>query len=78
MQTSSCHLLLVAICTMAFSITLLAQNASEERYVVILKQHGGPSPEVSKFGGRIECRQDEEIVVTLRLARSSRCGRIRW
>jgi hypothetical protein len=65
MKTIARLLLLAAICALVFSTTLLAQDASGERYVVILKHHAGPAPDVSKLGGRIEFRQDEEIVVTL-------------
>src|SRR5436189_5542200 len=52
----------------ALSLLVVAASASAdgpERYIVILKQYSGPSPDLTRIGGTIEFRQQEELVVML-------------
>src|SRR5438067_13639855 len=56
-------LLLTAIA--ALLLPIVAFGSGAERYIVILKQYSGPSPDVARLGGTIEFRQREELVVLL-------------
>jgi hypothetical protein len=36
-----------------------------QRYIVVLKQRSGVVPDVASLGGKIEFRQDDQLVVTI-------------
>src|SRR5216117_1748290 len=63
MNRTKRFLLLAAIVTVALASVASADEG--ERYIVILKQHSGPAPDVTRLGGTIEFRQQEELVVLL-------------
>jgi RHS repeat-associated protein len=55
---------LLALLT-AFGIARFAVASEGQRYIVILKQHSSSSPDVVSLGGRIEFRQQDELIVLL-------------
>jgi hypothetical protein len=61
--------ILLAIAAAAIIVSpLAAEERGQQRYIVILKQRTGPSPDIARLGGTIESRQDDQLVVTIPLA----------
>ncbi|MEK6374099.1 MAG: RHS repeat-associated core domain-containing protein [Acidobacteriota bacterium] len=56
---------MVLAAALALSITAPMMAAEEVRYIVILKQRSGAAPDVGSLGGRVEWRQEEQLVVSI-------------
>ncbi|MGH9419391.1 MAG: hypothetical protein ACRD3J_05405, partial [Thermoanaerobaculia bacterium] len=57
--------ILLATFTTGLVVCPLAATEQGQRYIVILKQRAGAAPDIASFGGKIESRQDEQLVITL-------------
>ncbi|HXA20257.1 MAG TPA: RHS repeat-associated core domain-containing protein [Thermoanaerobaculia bacterium] len=61
------HVLLAAIVTSGLLAIPLHAEEQVQRYIVVLKQRSGAVPDVASLGGKIELRQDDQLVVTIPL-----------
>ena len=59
------HVLLAAIVTSGLMALPLHAEEQVQRYIVVLKQRSGAVPDVASLGGKIEFRQDDQLVVTI-------------
>ena len=59
------HVLLAAIVSSGLMALPLHAEEPVQRYIVVLKQHSSAVPDVASLGGKIEFRQDDQLVVTI-------------
>ena len=59
------HVLLAAIVCLDLLALPLHAEEQLQRYIVVLKQRSGAVPDVASLGGKIEFRQDDQLVVTI-------------
>ncbi|HXA20251.1 MAG TPA: RHS repeat-associated core domain-containing protein [Thermoanaerobaculia bacterium] len=59
------HVLLAAVIISGLLALPLHAEEQVQRYIVVLKQRSGAVPDVASLGGKIEFRQDDQLVVTI-------------
>lgn len=65
MKTSKLIRRMMILAIFALAAVAAAGAERTDRYIVILKSRSGPAPDLSRLGGTVDFRQDEQVNVTL-------------